>query len=87
MLMYRGKLDAKKVGRSKDRNYAALQFVERLPDGGLKMVDIYLPDGYDHSEFIEGQDVEVAVRVSASNGKIFYNFVPYAPSGKRKNSV
>lgn len=85
MLTYRGKLDAKKVGRSKDRNYAALQFVERLPDGGLKMVDIYLPDGYDHSEFKEGEEVEVAVRISASNGKIFYNFVPHSFGPKRKN--
>jgi hypothetical protein len=78
-LVYRGTLDAKKVGTYQNRAYAVLQFMERS-EKGLKLIEINLPDGADHSAFKEGAVVEVPVRVTARDGKVYYRAIDELPN-------
>lgn len=72
MLVYRGTLDAKKAGNYQGRSYAVLQFIERMDNGSIKLIEINLPEHMDHSPYVEGKEVEVPVTVSAREGKVYY---------------
>lgn len=72
MLLYKGKIDAKKTGSYQNRTYAVLQFVERREDGAIRLVEVNLPDGADHTTYEQGKDVELPVTVSAKDNKVYF---------------
>jgi len=68
----RGKLEAKKSGTNKDgRAYTSLQFLVSDGWGGLTIRAVFLPDGYDHAKFVEGREIEIPIRVSAKDSRLF----------------
>jgi hypothetical protein len=67
-LTYIGKLEAKRLGEFEGRKFASLDFLDKDRFGGLNVTHIYLPDGYDHSGFKVGADVEVPVVAMVNKG-------------------
>jgi hypothetical protein len=83
MLVYKGKIDAKKTGSYQNRTYAVLQFVERRDDGAIRLVEVNLPDGADHSAYEQGKEVELPVTVSAKDNKVYFRAVEANTSPRR----
>jgi hypothetical protein len=85
-LIYSGKLEAKRLGEFEGRHFASLDFLDRDRSGGLQVTRIYLPDGYDHSGFHVGQDIDVPVVVSVNKaGKLSFRLYDEASEGKPRS--
>lgn len=70
MLVYRGKIDDKRVSEWEGKQRCALQFIEkRAGEGGLNLVEISVPDDVDHTQWQVDQVVEVPVEVYVGQDK------------------
>lgn len=82
-LILKANLDAKRTGVYDGRAYAILQTIERNEDGSIKLIEVNLPDGFDHSVYVEGQQIEVPVTVRAKDSKVYYRAVLPNTDSKR----
>jgi hypothetical protein len=73
-LYLKGKLIGKSSGTDREgKDYRSLQFLlEREARGGMDLIDVVLPDGFDHTSFQLGQELEIPIRVNAKDSRLTY---------------
>ena len=84
MLYYKSKLDDIRSRTYEGKTTYWLQFIEKLPEGGINLRDIKVPEGMNVSQFQIGKLVEVPVLLSTVEGTIYYRIaeVKTGMSGK-----
>jgi hypothetical protein len=74
-ILYRGEVTGIRTGEYDNKKYAVLQFVEKAEDGSVKFIEVNLPDGTDPATYKNGQAVELPIRISAKDKKIYYRAI------------
>ena len=82
--IYRGEVTGIRTGEYGNKKYAVLQCLEKVEDGSVKFIEVNLPDGTDPAAYKGGQSVELPIRISAKDKKIYYRaLTPAAASAVR----
>lgn len=81
---YRGEITGIRTGEYDKKKYAVLQFVEKVDDSSVRFVEVNLPDDTDPALYRIGQSVDLPVRISAKDKKIYFRAIgPSATPGPR----
>lgn len=72
---FRGEITGIRTGEFDNKKYAVLQFLEKVDDGSVRFVEVNLPDGTDPAIYKAGQTVDLPIRVSAKDKKIYYRVI------------
>lgn len=69
---FRGEITGIRTGEYDRKKYAVLQFLEKVDDGSVRFVEVNLPDDTDPAIYKVGQQVDLPIRVSAKDKKIYF---------------
>jgi hypothetical protein len=84
----KGKLVGKSSGTDREgKTYRSLQFLlEREVRGGLDLIDVVLPDNFDHTSFQVGQEFEIPIRVIGRDSRLTYRYYEASDISQVTNS-
>jgi hypothetical protein len=74
-IIVKGEIAGVRSGEFDKKKYAVLQFSEDVEDGSVRFFEVNLPDDADFSAYKRGQTVELPVRISAKDKKIYYRAI------------
>ena len=58
-----------------DKETVNIQFLNKLPNGGIEIIQVKLTDENDSKTIKEGELVQIPIKVTSFNGKIYYTQV------------
>jgi hypothetical protein len=71
-ILFRGVIAGVRKGEFQNKKYLVLQFSEDTAEDAIAHTEVNMPDGTDPAAFKKGQSVELPLRISAKDKKIYY---------------
>ncbi|MGD9766609.1 MAG: hypothetical protein AB7U62_03115 [Pseudolabrys sp.] len=69
---FRGEVTGVRTGEYDRKRYVVLQFMEKAEDNSVKFLEVNMPDDADPAHYRVGQAIELPIRISAKDKKIYY---------------